>query len=87
MATPGASQLQQRTIQPRSQSRAVLLDGRYSYALHSFIAKLEGQVSVIAGDVLEVLDDTNAYWCLIRSMKTEEVGFIPHDNMEVGGGG
>ena len=55
------------------------------YALHTFVATLEGQVCVLKGDSLQLLDDSNSYWWLVRCVKTEEVGYIPAENIEVSG--
>ncbi|KAH8088280.1 hypothetical protein HD553DRAFT_268648, partial [Filobasidium floriforme] len=52
------------------------------YALHTFIATVEGQASVMKGDSLILLDDTNSYWWLVKVLKTEEVGYIPAENIE-----
>ena len=43
------------------------------YALHTFVANLEGQVCVLKGDSLELLDDSNSYWWLVKCIKTDEV--------------
>jgi hypothetical protein len=53
------------------------------YALHTFVATLEGQVCVLKGDSLALLDDSNSYWWLVRCLKTAEVGYIPAENIEV----
>ncbi|KAI9324014.1 hypothetical protein BDR26DRAFT_1015216 [Obelidium mucronatum] len=52
------------------------------YALHSFVATLEGQVCVLKGDPLALLDDSNSYWWLVRCCKTDEIGYIPAENIE-----
>lgn len=52
------------------------------YAIHTFVASLEGQASVLKGDTLVLLDDSHSYWWLIRSLKTSEIGYIPADNIE-----
>ncbi|CAO3596235.1 unnamed protein product [Absidia cylindrospora] len=52
------------------------------YALHVFIATVEGQISVMRGDKLILLDDTNAYWWLVKIMKTSDIGYIPAENIE-----
>ena len=52
-------------------------DGR-----HSFLATVEGQASVVKGDSLVLLDDANSYWWLVRVLKTEDVGYIPAENIE-----
>jgi len=43
------------------------------YALHTFVANLDGQVCVLKGDSLELLDDSNSYWWLVKCIKTDEV--------------
>ncbi|KAL6304044.1 hypothetical protein BKA93DRAFT_826039 [Sparassis latifolia] len=52
------------------------------YALHSFAATVEGQANVVKGDSLFLMDDSNSYWWLVRVLKTEEVGYIPAENIE-----
>ncbi|THG98613.1 hypothetical protein EW026_g3614 [Hermanssonia centrifuga] len=52
------------------------------YALHSFAATVEGQANVVKGDSLFLMDDSNSYWWLIRVLKTQEVGYIPAENIE-----
>lgn len=52
------------------------------YALHTFLATVEGQASVVKGDSLLLLDDANSYWWLVRVLKTEDVGYIPAENIE-----
>ncbi|KAI8380896.1 uncharacterized protein BYT42DRAFT_603975 [Radiomyces spectabilis] len=52
------------------------------YALHTFAATVEGQASVVKGDALTLLDDTNSYWWLVKVLKTAEVGYIPAENIE-----
>ncbi|KAJ1555809.1 hypothetical protein HK405_012610, partial [Cladochytrium tenue] len=52
------------------------------YALHTFVANLEGQVCVLKGDTLDLMDDTNSYWWLVKCIKTEEIGYIPAENIE-----
>ncbi|CAO3612205.1 unnamed protein product [Cunninghamella blakesleeana] len=52
------------------------------YAFHTFMATVEGQVTVMRGDALTLLDDTNAYWWLVKVMKTSEIGFIPAEIIE-----
>ncbi|RUS15419.1 hypothetical protein BC937DRAFT_92482 [Endogone sp. FLAS-F59071] len=52
------------------------------YALHTFVATVEGQASVVKGDALTLLDDSNSYWWLVKVLKTTEVGYIPAENIE-----
>ena len=58
------------------------IDFQLTYALHTFVATVDGQASVIKGDSLVLLDDSNVYWWLVRVLKTEEVGYIPAENIE-----
>ncbi|KAJ3417437.1 hypothetical protein HDV05_003301 [Chytridiales sp. JEL 0842] len=58
------------------------IDYRFVYALHTFVANLEGQVCVLKGDTLELLDDSNSYWWLVKCIKTHEIGYIPAENIE-----
>ncbi|RUO95797.1 hypothetical protein BC936DRAFT_143207, partial [Jimgerdemannia flammicorona] len=53
------------------------------YALHTFVATVEGQASVVKGDALTLLDDSNSYWWLVKVLKTTEVGYIPAENIEL----
>ncbi|RSH93410.1 hypothetical protein EHS25_007766 [Saitozyma podzolica] len=58
------------------------IDFSLTYALHTFLATVEGQASVVKGDSLLLLDDANSYWWLVRVLKTEDVGYIPAENIE-----
>lgn len=58
------------------------IDFQLTYALHTFVATVDGQASVIKGDSLVLLDDSNVYWWLVRVLKTDEVGYIPAENIE-----
>lgn len=52
------------------------------YSLHNFAATVEGQASVVKGDSLYLMDDSNSYWWLVRVLTTQEVGYIPAENIE-----
>ncbi|KAG9099158.1 hypothetical protein FRC06_005582 [Ceratobasidium sp. 370] len=52
------------------------------YSLHAFIATVEGQANVAKGDSLFLMDDSNSYWWLVRVLKSQEVGYIPAENIE-----
>ena len=52
------------------------------YSLHTFAATVEGQASVVKGDSLTLVDDSNSYWWLVRVLKTQEIGYIPAENIE-----
>lgn len=49
---------------------------------HTYVSTSEGQASVVKGDSLVLLDDSNSYWWLVNVLKTEEVGYIPAENIE-----
>ncbi len=38
------------------------IDYSLVYALFTFVASMEGQISVLRGEPLELLDDSNSYW-------------------------
>ncbi|CAE6433116.1 unnamed protein product [Rhizoctonia solani] len=52
------------------------------YSLHTFVATVEGQANVAKGDSLFLMDDSNSYWWLVRVLKSQEVGYIPAENIE-----
>ncbi|KAF8743413.1 Ras association (RalGDS/AF-6) domain, partial [Rhizoctonia solani] len=52
------------------------------YSLHTFVATVEGQANVSKGDSLFLMDDSNSYWWLVRVLKSQEVGYIPAENIE-----
>ncbi|CAG8844223.1 26401_t:CDS:2, partial [Racocetra persica] len=58
------------------------IDFSLVYALHDFKATVEGQATVDKGDSLNLLDDSNSYWWLVKVVKNEEVGYIPAENIE-----
>ena len=58
------------------------VDYRLVFSLHNFTATVEGQASVIKGDHLVLLDDSNSYWWLVRRLRTQEIGYIPAANIE-----
>ncbi|KAI9193370.1 uncharacterized protein BJ171DRAFT_268071 [Polychytrium aggregatum] len=58
------------------------IDFSLVYALYTFVANLEGQVCVLKGDSLDLLDDSNSYWWLVKCIKTDEIGYIPAENVE-----
>ncbi|KAF7724033.1 hypothetical protein EC973_001440 [Apophysomyces ossiformis] len=58
------------------------IDFEFVYALHTFVATVEGQASVVKGDTLTLLDDSNSYWWLVNVISTSEIGYIPAENIE-----
>ncbi|VDB96030.1 unnamed protein product [Peniophora sp. CBMAI 1063] len=52
------------------------------YALHTFVATVEGQAHMKKGDHLVLMDDSNDYWWLVRVLKTQEIGYAPAENIE-----
>lgn len=47
------------------------------YALHTFVATVEGQANATKGDTMVLLDDSNSYWWLVRVVKDSSIG-MPH---------
>ncbi|KTW28007.1 hypothetical protein T552_01871 [Pneumocystis carinii B80] len=58
------------------------IDFNFVYALHTFVATVEGQANVIKGDTLILLDDSNSYWWLVRLAKDQTVGYLPAEHIE-----
>ncbi|KAJ3364608.1 hypothetical protein HDU91_002496 [Kappamyces sp. JEL0680] len=58
------------------------IDYSLVYALFTFVASMEGQISVLKGEPLELLDDSNSYWWAVKCMSTSEIGYIPAENIE-----
>lgn len=52
------------------------IDFDFVYALHTFIATVEGQANATKGDTMVLLDDTNSYWWLVRVVKDGSIGKI-----------
>ena len=50
----------------------------YVYALHTFIATVEGQANATKGDSMSLLDDSNSYWWLVRILKDNSIGISSH---------
>jgi hypothetical protein len=44
------------------------------YALHNFVATVEGQANAAKGDTMVLLDDSNSYWWLVRVVKDATIG-------------
>ena len=53
------------------------------YLLHTFVATVKGQVNIVKGDLLFLMDDMNSYWWLVHMLKMQEVGYIPAENIEM----
>ena len=50
------------------------IDFEFVYALHTFIATVEGQANAAKGDTMVLLDDSNSYWWLVRVVKDSSIG-------------
>jgi len=50
------------------------IDFEFVYALHTFVATVEGQANAAKGDTMVLLDDTNSYWWLVRVVKDGSIG-------------
>ena len=53
------------------------IDFEFVYALHTFVATVEGQANAAKGDTMVLLDDSNSYWWLVRVVKDSSIG-RPH---------
>lgn len=52
------------------------IDFEFVYALHTFIATVEGQANATKGDTMVLLDDSNSYWWLVRVVKDSTIGML-----------
>ena len=50
------------------------IDFEFVYALHTFVATVEGQANATKGDTMVLLDDSNSYWWLVRVVKDGTIG-------------
>lgn len=50
------------------------IDFELVYALHTFVATVEGQANATKGDSMVLLDDSNSYWWLVRVVKDSSIG-------------
>ena len=50
------------------------IDFEFVYALHNFVATVEGQANAAKGDTMVLLDDSNSYWWLVRVVKDSTIG-------------
>lgn len=50
------------------------IDFEFVYALHTFVATVEGQANATKGDTMVLLDDSNSYWWLVRVVKDTSIG-------------
>jgi hypothetical protein len=50
------------------------IDFEFVYALHTFVATVEGQANATKGDTMVLLDDSNSYWWLVRIVKDGSIG-------------
>ena len=54
------------------------IDFDFVYALHTFVATVEGQANAGKGDTMVLLDDSNSYWWLVRIVKDNSIGLFSH---------
>jgi hypothetical protein len=52
------------------------IDFEFVYALHNFVATVEGQANAAKGDTMVLLDDSNSYWWLVRVVKDSTIGML-----------
>jgi hypothetical protein len=53
------------------------IDFEFVYALHTFVATVEGQANATKGETMVLLDDSNSYWWLVRVVKDSSIGMRP----------
>ncbi|KNE55412.1 hypothetical protein AMAG_01308 [Allomyces macrogynus ATCC 38327] len=58
------------------------IDFSLVYALHTFVATMEGQVAVVRNEPLILLDDSNSYWWLVKPLRSNTIGYIPAEIVE-----
>ncbi|CEO58930.1 hypothetical protein PMG11_03622 [Penicillium brasilianum] len=58
------------------------IDFEFVYALHNFIATVDGQANAAKGDTMVLLDDSNSYWWLVRVVKDGSIGYLPAEHIE-----
>ncbi|KAI9698782.1 MAG: hypothetical protein M1836_003892 [Candelina mexicana] len=58
------------------------IDFEFVYALHTFVATVEGQANATKGDTMVLLDDSNSYWWLVRVHKDSSIGYLPAEHIE-----
>ena len=57
------------------------IDFDFVYALHTFVATVEGQANATKGDTMVLLDDSNSYWWLVRVVKDSSIGEWPEPEL------
>ena len=60
------------------------IDFEFVYALHNFVATVEGQANAAKGDTMVLLDDSNSYWWLVRVVKDSTIGRLDYCSAEMG---
>ncbi|TGZ80495.1 hypothetical protein EX30DRAFT_372136 [Ascodesmis nigricans] len=58
------------------------IDFEFVYALHTFTATVEGQATASKGEHMQLLDDNNSYWWLVRVVRTQQLGYLPAEHIE-----
>ena len=57
------------------------IDFEFVYALHTFVATVEGQANAAKGETMVLLDDSNSYWWLVRVVKDGTIGNQPYSDV------
>lgn len=57
------------------------IDFEFVYALHTFVATVEGQANATKGDTMVLLDDSNSYWWLVRVVKDSSIGVYLYEGL------
>ena len=59
------------------------IDFEFGYALHTFVATVEGQANATKGDTMVLLEDSKSYWWLVRVVKDGSIGKLFHSGSNV----
>ena len=71
---PGELGSSESSSSDKSLQNAEDIDFQFVYALHTFVATVEGQANATKGDTMVLLDDSNSYWWLVRVVKDSSIG-------------
>ncbi|KAJ1518578.1 hypothetical protein HMI54_014744 [Coelomomyces lativittatus] len=52
------------------------------YAMTTYAATSEGQIGIVQDEPLEVLDDKDSYWWLVRPVNSPLIGYVPAEYVE-----
>ena len=59
-----------------------LRSGSIVAAVSDYDASGDTDMSVVAGELLWLIDDSDGYWCEVKSTNTNNTGFVPKEFLE-----